>query len=91
MTRRVIRTMIVDDEPLARQRIEDLLLREDDIEIVGTADNGDDARDAIRRLTPDLLFLDIQMPGRTGIDVVAEVGPEKMPVTIFVTAYDTLH
>ena len=88
MSERRIRAMIIDDEPLARQRIEDLLLRERDIEIAGTADNGDDAPDAIRRLAPDLVFLDIQMPGRSGIDVVAAVGPENMPVTIFVTAYD---
>ena len=88
MTDRRIRAMIIDDEPLARQRVEDLLQREGDVEIVGTADNGDDAPDAIRRLSPDLVFLDIQMPGRSGIDVVAEVGPERMPVTIFVTAYD---
>ncbi|HUP46709.1 MAG TPA: LytTR family DNA-binding domain-containing protein [Thermoanaerobaculia bacterium] len=80
--------MIIDDEPLARQRIEDLLRREHDIEIVGTADNGDDAPAAIRTANPDLVFLDVQMPGRSGIEVVDEVGAEKMPVTIFVTAFD---
>ena len=80
--------MIIDDEPLARQRIEDLLRREQDVEIVGTVDNGDDAPSEIRARHPDLVFLDVQMPGRSGIDVVAAVGVEKMPVTIFVTAFD---
>lgn len=84
----MIRVLIVDDEPLARQRLEDLLRPLAAIEIVGTADGGDAAIDAIRRLTPDLVFLDVQMPGRTGLDVVREIGPEQMPATILVTAYD---
>ncbi|HUP50554.1 MAG TPA: LytTR family DNA-binding domain-containing protein [Thermoanaerobaculia bacterium] len=88
MTERPIRAMIIDDEPLARQRIEDLLRRQEGIEVVGTVDNGEEAPDAIRSLAPDLVFLDVQMPGRSGIEVVAEVGPEAMPATIFVTAYD---
>lgn len=88
MNEKYLRVMIIDDEPLARQRIEDLLRREKDIEVVGTVDNGDDAPDEIRRMRPDLVFLDVQMPGRTGIDVVAEVGVETMPVTVFVTAFD---
>jgi two-component system, LytTR family, response regulator len=83
-----IRAMIIDDEPLARQRIEDLLRREEDVEIVATADNGDDAPEAILASDPDLVFLDVQMPGRSGMEVVDVVGSEKMPVTIFVTAYD---
>lgn len=88
MSGKPIRVMIIDDEPLARQRIEDLLHRENDIEVVGTVDNGDDAPDAIRAKSPDLVFLDVQMPGSSGIEVVAEIGAEKMPVTIFVTAFD---
>jgi two-component system LytT family response regulator len=88
MTTRPIRVLIVDDEPLARQRIEDLLAREPNVEIVGTADNGNAAIDAIRRLRPDLLFLDVQMPGKTGLEVARAVGAESMPATIFVTAYD---
>jgi two-component system LytT family response regulator len=88
MNEKTIRAMVIDDEPLARQRLEDLLRREKDVEIVGTVDNGDDAPAEIRDKNPDLVFLDVQMPGRTGIDVVAEVGVEKMPVTIFVTAFD---
>jgi two-component system LytT family response regulator len=80
--------MVVDDEPLARQRIEDLLAHEANIAIVGSADNGRAAVDAIRSLSPDLLFLDVQMPGMTGLEVARTIGPDDMPVTIFVTAYD---
>jgi len=83
-----IRVLIVDDEPLARQRLEDLLQQEAGVEIVGTADNGDAAVEAIRDWKPDLLFLDVQMPGKTGLDVVREIGAAAMPATIFVTAYD---
>jgi two-component system LytT family response regulator len=85
---RVVRVLVVDDEPLARMRVEDLLRHEADVEIVGTAENGIEAIAAIRTLRPDLVFLDVQMPGKTGIDVVREVGPEAMPATIFVTAFD---
>ena len=83
-----IRVLIVDDEPLARQRLEDLLRAEAGVEIVASVDNGEAAVDAVRSLHPDITFLDVQMPGKTGIDVVREVGPEAMPLTIFVTAYD---
>ena len=83
-----LRVLIVDDEPLARQRLEDLLQHEDGVEIVGSADNGDAAVEAIRDWKPDLLFLDVQMPGKTGLDVVREIGADAMPATIFVTAYD---
>jgi two-component system LytT family response regulator len=87
MTGKTIRVLIVDDEPLARQRLEDLL-RSLPVEIVGFAETGDAAIEAIRELAPDLVFLDVQMPGRTGIEVVREIGPERMPPTIFVTAWD---
>ena len=83
-----IRVLIVDDEPLARQRLEDLLRAESGVEIVASVDNGAAAVEAVRSLRPDIAFLDVQMPGKTGIDVVREVGPEAMPLTIFVTAYD---
>jgi two-component system, LytTR family, response regulator len=84
---RRIRVLLVDDEPLARQRLEDLL-RNAPAEIVGTADNGEAAITAIRNLAPELVFLDVQMPGKTGLEVVRDIGPERMPPTIFVTAYD---
>ena len=58
-----LRVLIVDDEPLARQRIEDLLAKEEGVEIAGTASTGDEAIDAIRSLDPDVVFLDVKMPG----------------------------
>ena len=88
MTGPNLRVLIVDDEALGRQRVEDLLRHEEGVEIAGFADNGDAAIEAIRTLKPDLVFLDVQMPRRTGLEVVADIGPENMPPTIFVTAYD---
>jgi two-component system, LytTR family, response regulator len=88
MTGPNLRVLIVDDEALGRQRLEDLLRHEEGVEIAGFADNGDSAIDAIRTVKPDLVFLDVQMPRRTGLEVVREIGPENMPPTIFVTAYD---
>jgi two-component system LytT family response regulator len=85
---KVLRVLIVDDEPLARQRLEDLLREEENVEIIARAHNGEAAVRAIRELEPDLVFLDVQMPGKTGLDVVREIGPDDMPATIFVTAYD---
>jgi two-component system LytT family response regulator len=86
--RKPLRVLIVDDEMLARQRLQDLLSRERAVEIVGQIDNGEAAVAAIQALKPDLAFLDVQMPGKTGVDVVRAVGIDKMPATIFVTAYD---
>lgn len=83
-----LRALIVDDEPLARQRIGDMLRGHPDVEVVGEIDNGTAAVDAVRNMRPDLVFLDMQMPGKTGLEVVREVGVEHMPLTIFVTAYD---
>ena len=88
MSPKVLRVLIVDDETLARQRLLDLLSRETGVEIAGVADDGNAAVDAIRKLAPDLVFLDIQMPGRTGLEVVREIGAANMPATIFCTAYD---
>ncbi len=78
----------MDDEPLARRRVVDLLAAEPDVELVATAGNGPEAVAAIRATRPDVVFLDVQMPGGTGFDVVREVGPAAMPFTVFVTAYD---
>jgi len=83
-----VRVLIADDEPLARQRIEDLLAKEPKVEIAGTASTGPETVDAIRKLRPDLVFLDVKMPGMTGLQVVDAIGAEEMPATIFTTAYD---
>ncbi|MDP9205614.1 MAG: LytTR family DNA-binding domain-containing protein [Gemmatimonadota bacterium] len=83
-----MRVLIADDERLARQRLEDLLVHEANVEIVGRADNGLTTIAAIRELEPDLVFLDIQMPGKTGLEVVREIGADDMPPVIFTTAYD---
>jgi len=85
---RLLRVLIADDEPLARQRIADMLRGEAGVEIIAEADDGIAAVEAIRASKPDLVFLDVQMPGKTGLDVVREIGVEAMPLTIFVTAYD---
>jgi len=85
---KTLRVLLVDDEALARQRLEDLLRHQENVEIVGTADNGEAAVNAIRTLNPDLVFLDVQMPGKTGLDVIRAIGVENMPATVFVTAYD---
>jgi two-component system LytT family response regulator len=84
----LVRVLIVDDEPLARRRVAELLQEEPGVEIVGTASSGAEAIVAIRRWTPDVVFLDVQMPDGTGLDVVREIGAETMPITVFVTAYD---
>lgn len=86
--KKTLRALIADDEPLARQRIADMLRLQPDIEIVSEIDNGNAAVEAVRTLRPDLVFLDVQMPGRTGLEVVREIGIDDMPLTIFVTAYD---
>ena len=86
--KRKLRVLVVDDEELARQRVLDLLASEEDVEVVGTADQGTAAVEMLRRLKPDIVFLDVQMPGLTGLEVVREVGAAEMPATIFVTAYD---
>lgn len=85
----MIRTLIVDDEPLARQRIATLLDDHADFAIVGEAGHGEQAIDRIASLRPDLVFLDVQMPVVSGFDVIEAIGPTKMPYTVFVTAHDT--
>jgi two-component system LytT family response regulator len=83
-----LRVLIVDDEPLGRQRVAGLLRKERGVEIVGMIGDGVSAVEAIRSLAPDLVFLDVQMPGMSGLQVVRTIGPAKMPTTVFVTAYD---
>jgi len=83
-----LRVLIVDDEQPARTKILGHLRGQEDVEVVGQAQNGLEAVDAIRTLTPDVVFLDIQMPGMNGFEVLEAIGPEAMPAVIFVTAYD---
>lgn len=83
-----IRAIIVDDEPLAREGVRLHLETESDIEVVGEAGSGEEAVTLIETLRPDLLFLDVQMPGLDGFAVLDAVGAAHMPVTIFTTAYD---
>ena len=83
-----IRTLIADDEPLARRGIRAQLDEEEDIEIVSECRNGLEAVAAIEEQSPDLVFLDVQMPELDGFGVLEAVGVDRMPVVIFVTAYD---
>lgn len=83
-----IGTLVVDDEPIARRAIVRLLREDADIELLGECGDGVSAVQAIRDQSPDLVFLDIQMPAITGLDVVATIGVERMPATVFVTAYE---
>ncbi len=86
MTR--IRTLLVDDERLARRGLELRLAAAPDVEIVGECENGREAIEQIASLSPDLMFLDIQMPGLSGFDVLARLPQDAMPVVVFVTAFD---
>jgi two-component system LytT family response regulator len=83
-----IRTLIVDDEPLARSNLRVLLRLDPEIEIVGECGSGKKALTEIRSRKPDLLFLDVQMPECDGFDVVEQLGKDLPPAVIFVTAYD---
>jgi two-component system LytT family response regulator len=83
-----IRTLIVDDMMLARERIRMFLVNDPEIEIVGECADGDEVVEEIKNLKPDLVFLDVQMPGLDGFGVIEKIGIEQMPVVVFVTAYD---
>jgi two-component system LytT family response regulator len=83
-----IKTLIVDDEPLARQRIRLLLEAEPDFELLGECADGPAALEVIQRDGPDLLFLDVQMPVMDGFALLAAIPPERLPVVIFVTAFN---
>lgn len=83
-----IRTLIIDDEPPARRGVALLLASQPDFFIAGECENGKAAVNMIATAKPDLIFLDIQMPGLNGFDVLSSIGPDKVPATIFLTAYD---
>lgn len=83
-----ITTLIVDDEPLARRTLRDLLAVDPEIEIIGECSSGLDAVKFIRKQIPDLLFLDIQMPGMNGFEALEQIEHEQIPAIVFVTAFD---
>jgi two-component system, LytTR family, response regulator len=83
-----MRVLVVDDEAPARRKLVRMLAAAPDVEVAGEAKDGVAAVEAIRKLSPALVFLDIRMPGLDGFGVVEQVGPEKMPPVVFVTAYD---
>lgn len=83
-----VRVLIVDDEPPARKRLRALLANEPDVEIVGEAGSGTEAVKIIRAERPDLVFLDIQMPGTDGFGVIREIADDDPPLIVFVTAHD---
>jgi two-component system LytT family response regulator len=83
-----IRTLVVDDEPMARERILSLLTQESDVEVIGECGDGVQAVSVIQQQSPDLVFLDVQMPGCDGFGVIQHIGADRMPTVVFVTAYD---
>jgi len=83
-----IRTLIIDDEPLARRSVRRFLRNDPTIDVISECGDGQSAIDAIRSLRPDLIFLDVQMPEVDGFEVLRRVGLDRMPTVIFVTAYD---
>ena len=83
----MIRTLLIDDEQPARERLRQLLTAHPDVEVVGEAEDGVQAAEKIAELTPDLVLLDIQMPGASGLDVAASLGTPR-PAVIFCTAFD---
>ena len=84
-----LRVLIVDDEPLARRGVRVRLERQGGIDVVGECGSGRDAVRAIAALNPDLVLLDVQMPGLDGFGVIEAVGAERMPTVVFLTAYDS--
>ena len=83
-----IRTLVVDDEPMARERVMALLNQQPDIEVVGECADGAQAVSAIERLSPELVFLDVQIPVMDAFGVIRAVTPQRMPMVVFTTAYD---
>src|ERR1700735_1186203 len=83
----VIRVLVVDDEPPARLQVREFLAREADVAVVGESGHGEEAVSQIRALKPDLVFLDIRMPGMSGLDVLRSAATAGIPYTVFTTAY----
>jgi two-component system, LytTR family, response regulator len=83
-----IKALIADDEPLARERLSFLLSGQEEVEVAGECRNGNEVIAALKKSRFDVLFLDIQMPGRSGFEVIEQIGPAQMPVTVFVTAHN---
>jgi len=83
-----LRVLVIDDEPPARRKLLMMLAGEPDIDVVGQAANGIDAVAAIEKLKPDVIFLDIQMPGMNGFEVLEAIDTEAVPLVVFVTAFD---
>jgi len=83
-----MRVLIADDEAVARRGLRAMLMREADIVIVGEAATGDETERLVRETSPDVLVLDIRMPRKSGLDVLAGIPPERLPLVIFVTAHD---
>jgi len=84
----MLRVLVADDQPMARERLVSLLSAEPGVQVAGTAASGPEAIDCIRSASPDLVFLDLQMPGMDGFKVIEVIGVDRMPATVFVTAYD---
>ena len=84
----VIRLIIAEDEPLIRTALSRIATSFPGVSVLAKCGNGTDTLDAIRRLRPNLVFLDVQMPGGTGLDIVQQIGPANMPMVTFITAYD---
>jgi two-component system LytT family response regulator len=83
-----IKALIADDEPLARERLSFLLSGQEEVEVAGECRTGKEVIAALKKSRFDVLFLDIQMPGRSGFEVLEQIGPAQMPVTVFVTAHN---
>ncbi len=88
MTEAKLRVLIVDDEPMARATLTELLGKDGDVELIGEAADGNQALASIRQLQPDLVFLDIHMPAKDGLEVLEELSEDERPRVIFTTAYD---
>jgi two-component system LytT family response regulator len=85
---RALSVAIVDDEPLARRGVRRLIAAQTGFRVVGEAESGAEASELIERTHPDVVLLDVQMPGGSGLDAIRRVAPDERPVTIFVSAYD---